>query len=186
MAEAIGYEQSDFARHDLYTRLQVAKLNDGQLPVGRCAEADSQARRGRTPGNRRGADEEVAMREWRGASQGFSFRVAKGVRYRVGTTRGHLVTVGTQLHVADTGTLVVTSQRAVFLGTRKTIEMPYAKLIGMNVFTDAISFSLEPSERAVYPGHHECRRTRGATQRSDAGVARLRVRWAGRRSQRRG
>ena len=29
---------------------------------------------------------EVAVREWRGASQGVSFRVAKGVRYRVGSS----------------------------------------------------------------------------------------------------
>jgi hypothetical protein len=91
---------------------------------------------------------EVAVREWHGGSQGVSFRVAKGVRYRVGSTRGHLVTVGSQLQVADTGLLSVTSQRAAFLGERKTVEMPYSKLLGMNVFSDAISFSLANRQNA--------------------------------------
>ena len=74
---------------------------------------------------------EVAVREWRGGSQGVSFRVAKGVRYHVGSTRGHLVTVGTQLQNADTGVLSVTNRGAAFLGRRKTVDMPYTKLMGM-------------------------------------------------------
>jgi hypothetical protein len=52
------------------------------------------------------------------------------------------------LQVADTGLLAVTSQRAAFLGSRKTIEMPYAKLLGMQVFSDAISFSLSNRQNA--------------------------------------
>ena len=41
---------------------------------------------------------------------------------------GRVVTIGTQLQVADTGILAVTNQRAAFLGSRKTVDMPYAKL----------------------------------------------------------
>ena len=148
VAEAVGFDQDDFARHDIYTRLQVAKLNDGRLPI---ATAPSlMAKRGEVVYLETSAAlmKEVAVREWRGGSQGFSFRVVKGVRYRVGTTRGHLVTVGTQLQVADTGLLSVTSQRAAFLGSRKTVEMPYAKVIGMQVFSDGISFSLSNRQNA--------------------------------------
>src|SRR5207249_9377954 len=91
---------------------------------------------------------EVAVREWRGGSQGVSFRIAKGVRYRVGTMRGQMVTVGTQLQIADTGVLAITNQRVVYLGARKTIDMPYSKLIGMQLYSDAIGFSLSNRQNA--------------------------------------
>ena len=147
LAEAVGYEQADFEKHDLYTRLQVAKLNDGRLPVVESPKL--MAKRGEVVHLETAAAlmKEVAVREWRGASQGVSFPIAKGVRYRVGSTRGHLVTIGTELQIADTGILSVTSQRAAFLGSRKTVEMPYAKLLGMNVFSDAISFSLSNRQK---------------------------------------
>ena len=90
----------------------------------------------------------MAVREFRGGSQGVSFRVAKGVRYRVGAMRGHMVTVGTQMQVADTGVLSVTSQRAAFLGNRKTLDMPYSKLIGMELFSDGVRFSLSSRQTA--------------------------------------
>jgi hypothetical protein len=91
---------------------------------------------------------EVAVREWRGGSAGVSFRVAPGVRYRVGNTHGHTVTVGTQLQVADSGSLAVTNQRCAYLGNRKTIDMPFAKLLGMHLYTDGISFSLSNRQNA--------------------------------------
>jgi hypothetical protein len=86
---------------------------------------------------------EVAVREYQGGYSGFSFPIGKtGVRYRVGGSRGHSVQVGTQLQVADTGLLSITSKRAVYAGTRKTIEMPYAKLINLTVYSDGIQFHL--------------------------------------------
>lgn len=142
LAEAVGFEQSDFQQHDLYTRLQVAKLNDGRLPTVDAPRLMAKRNEVVYLETSAALMKEVAVREWRGASQGFSFRVAKGVRYRVGTTRGHLVNVGTQLQIADTGVLSITNQRAAFLGQRKTVDMPYSKLLGMNMFSDAISFSL--------------------------------------------
>jgi hypothetical protein len=149
VAEAIGISRAQIeAQADLYTRLQVAKLNDGRLPVfeggqlipkkGEIVHIETSA----------ALMKEVAVREWQGRSQGVSFRVAKGVRYRVGSTRGHLVTVGTQLQIADTGRIAVTSKRVVYLGTRKSIEMPFAKIMGMHLYTDAIQFSLSNRQSA--------------------------------------
>jgi hypothetical protein len=148
LAEAVGFEQADFNRHNLNARLQVAKLNDGRLPV--LASSQLMPKRGEIVHIETSAAlmKEVAVREWRGGSQGVSFRIAKGVRYRVGSTRGRVVTVGTQLQIADTGILAVTNQRAAFLGSRKTIDMPYAKLIGMHMYIDAISFSLSNRQNA--------------------------------------
>lgn len=56
--------------------------------------------------------------------------------------------VGSQLQVADQGTLVVSSQRALFIGNKSTIEMPHAKLVGVQVFTDGIRFNLSNRQRA--------------------------------------
>ncbi|HEY5475570.1 MAG TPA: hypothetical protein VIK11_02540, partial [Tepidiformaceae bacterium] len=85
---------------------------------------------------------EVVSREYQGSSQGMSFRIAKGVYYRVGAQRGHMVEVGRSWQPADSGILSVTSQRLVFSGLRKSIEMAYAKLLGLNVFTDGLQVSV--------------------------------------------
>ena len=74
---------------------------------------------------------------------GFSFPIGKtGIRYRVGGARGHSVVVGQRLQVDDTGTLSISSKRAVFIGNRKTIEMPYSKLVNLSVYTDGVQFHL--------------------------------------------
>ena len=86
---------------------------------------------------------EVAIREYQGGYSGFSFPVGKtGIRYKVGGSRGHSVQVGTKLDVADTGTLAITNKRAVYMGTRKTVDMPYAKLDNLTVYTDGVQFHL--------------------------------------------
>ena len=149
VGDALGISQADLAEDsDLYVRLEVAKLNDGRLPV--VEQPRLMPKKGETVHlETTGAlMKEVAVREWRGASQGVSFRVAKGVRYRVGATRGHLVTVGTQLQVADTGILSITSTRAAYLGDRRTLDMPYSKLMGMHLYADAIQFSLSNRQTA--------------------------------------
>jgi hypothetical protein len=73
---------------------------------------------------------EVAIREYRGGYGGVSFRIAKGVRYSTGRTRGRSVVVGTELQEAHRGILAVTSKRAAFLGGKKTMGFPYPKLMG--------------------------------------------------------
>jgi hypothetical protein len=148
LAEAVGFDHADLARHALATRLQIARLNDGRLPSvessqlipkpGEIVHLETSA----------ALMKEVSVREWRGGSQGVSFRVAKGVRYRVGATRGRLVTVGTQLQVDDVGVLSVTNHRVAFLGARKTVDMPYTRIIGMHQYADAISFSLSNRQTA--------------------------------------
>lgn len=91
---------------------------------------------------------EVTVREFRGASSGFSFPIVKGVRYRVGGVRGRSVVVGTELQVSDEGMLAVTSTRTVFMGSRKTLEMPHTKLLSMTVFTDGLRLHLSNRQNA--------------------------------------
>jgi hypothetical protein len=84
---------------------------------------------------------EVAVREYQGGYSGFSFPIGKtGIRYKVGGSRGHSVQVGTKLQVADSGILAITNKRAVYTGSRKTVDMPYSKLVNLTVYSDAIVF----------------------------------------------
>ena len=85
---------------------------------------------------------EVVDREYRGRSRGVSVPVGMGVRYRVGQSRGHLVTVGQHWETADTGMLTVTDQRVVYHGVRRTIEFPYKKLATLQAFIDAVSLGV--------------------------------------------
>jgi hypothetical protein len=66
-----------------------------------------------------------------GGSQGFSFRVAKGIHYRIGANRGTFVQGEEQLAVIDTGTVTVTSRRIVFQGAKQSREWAFAKVLGI-------------------------------------------------------
>jgi hypothetical protein len=48
--------------------------------------------------------------------------------------------VGTKRVPADSGLLVISSHRVVFLGAKKTLELPYAKLVSLTQFTDGVQF----------------------------------------------
>jgi hypothetical protein len=85
---------------------------------------------------------EVTDREFRAGSQGLSIPIGGGVRYRVGQTRGHVVTIGTHWATADTGTLTLTDDRIVYHGARKTLEFPFKKLATLNVYSDAIDLGV--------------------------------------------
>src|SRR5579864_7348210 len=53
---------------------------------------------------------------WQGGYSGFSFRIAKGVRYHVGGTRGHSVQGAEVPTPIDRGSVTITDQRVVFQG----------------------------------------------------------------------
>ena len=58
------------------------------------------------------------------ATHGVSIHIAKRVNYRVGQIRAHSVVVGKHLEAQDSGVLVVTDRRAVFIGDREDIGVP--------------------------------------------------------------
>lgn len=92
---------------------------------------------------------DVTVRQSQGGYSGFSFPIGKtGIRYRVGGYRGHSVEVGTKRVPADDGFLVISSQRAVFIGNKKTIELPYAKLVSLTVFSDGVQFHVSNRQTA--------------------------------------
>lgn len=143
VGDALGVTQADLngtAFKGLLVRLTIARINDGRLPEVPAGEAHLMAKRGETVHLETAAAlmKEVVDREFRGGSRGVSVPIAKGVRFRTGSFRGKSVVVGSHLEAADTGLISVSSKRIVFMGTRKTIETPYAKLASLDAFTDGV------------------------------------------------
>ena len=96
--------------------------------------------------SRRGAGHYV------GGYSGFSFRVAKGVRYHVGGTRGHYEAGAEQPTVIDTGTATITDQRVVFQGAKQTREWAFVKLLGYQHFDSPPWTAIQVSNRQKTSG----------------------------------
>ncbi|MEX1007063.1 MAG: hypothetical protein WD271_04370 [Acidimicrobiia bacterium] len=66
-----------------------------------------------------------------GGYQGFSFKIAKGVRYHVGGSRGTFVPGDEQPTVIDQGVITITTRRVIFQGAKQAREWSFAKLLGV-------------------------------------------------------
>jgi len=81
-----------------------------------------------------------------GGSQGMSFPIGHtGIRYRLGTFRGHPVTQDVIRRIDD-GTLVLTNQRLVFIGASKSTSTSLPKLLHVEVYTDGLGVFQEGRE----------------------------------------
>jgi hypothetical protein len=150
-------------------QILVAMVNGGRLPVvnssrimlkkGEVVHLEEEA----------GLLKEVVQREFQSGSRGMSFRIAKGVSYRVGASRGKMVEVGRSWELEDEGPLSVTSHRMVFAGTRRTVEVAYSKLLNFEVYSDAIQIHVsnrqKPTTFRVSDGPMIGALVNGATQR---------------------
>jgi hypothetical protein len=67
---------------------------------------------------------------WVGGYAGFSFRLARGVRYRIGATKGKKVPGEEAPAAVDVGTATITDRRVVFQGSKRTREWLFDKLLG--------------------------------------------------------
>jgi hypothetical protein len=89
---------------------------------------------------------------WQGGYSGFSFRVAKGVRYHVGGTRGHYEQGQEAPTVIDTGTATITDQRVVFQGAKQSREWAFSKLLGYQHFDSPPWTAIQVSNRQKTSG----------------------------------
>ena|ERR1700726_1067181 len=67
-----------------------------------------------------------------GGSQGVSIRITKGVRYHVGSYRGHPVKEEFET-IADVGSVYVTNKRFIFAGTKEVTSVPIAKIADVHL-----------------------------------------------------
>jgi hypothetical protein len=89
---------------------------------------------------------------WVGGYSGFSFRIAKGVRYHVGGTRGHYEQGEERPAPIDMGTVTITDKRVVFQGTKQVREWAFARLIGYQNDPKIPMTNLEVSNRQKVSG----------------------------------
>nr|DAH64362.1 MAG TPA: II Vacuolar protein sorting protein 36 Vps36 [Caudoviricetes sp.] len=91
-------------------------------------------------------DERVIDRQYVGGSHGFSFRIAKGISYRVGSHAGHVVSRRGMVSVSD-GTLYLTDQRVIFDGS-KSFSYPLGKVFHVEALSDGLAFSVQGREKS--------------------------------------
>lgn len=70
-------------------------------------------------------EERVVRSQYGGGSQGISFRLMRGVSYRVGQSRGSIQSERAMVPISH-GDFIITNQRLIFVGDRKSINAPFA------------------------------------------------------------
>jgi hypothetical protein len=81
--------------------------------------------------------EDKIRRSYVGTSHGVSMRIAKGVYYRTGSFRGHPVERTERVHL-DSGVVAITNKHIYFSGPRKSLRVPYLKIVSFQPFTDGV------------------------------------------------
>jgi endogenous inhibitor of DNA gyrase (YacG/DUF329 family) len=143
LVQVLGIDLQAFSRAkpDLARHAMIAQANGGvlpEIPSSRLIQKKGEAVHLELPAT---LLKDVAIRQSQGGYSGFSFPLGKtGIRYKVGGYRGHSVEVGTKRIAADEGVLVISSQRAVFVGNKKTLDLPYSKLLTLTLFSDGVQF----------------------------------------------
>jgi hypothetical protein len=93
-----------------------------------------------------------AAGHFEGGSHGVSLRIAKGVRYRVGQTRGTYVPGPESPTAIDTGRVLVTTSRIAFAGDRQAREWAFDKLIAYSHDVEVGWTALQVSNRQKTSG----------------------------------
>ena len=85
-------------------------------------------------------EEKVVRRHYSGGSRGISFRVMKGVSYRVGGHKGTM-TAEKGLVVVSSGDMIITKKRIIVKRDRKSFAIKLNNLLGTELFTNGIYMS---------------------------------------------
>jgi hypothetical protein len=78
----------------------------------------------------------------------FSFRVTKGVWFHTG--RLSQPEYASALQILDTGTLILTTKRYVFIGANKSVEVGLSKVTAIKPFTDGLGVVRSNKQKVEY------------------------------------
>lgn len=84
--------------------------------------------------------EDKTKRSFQGRSNGVSFKVMKGVYYRVGAFKGSPV-FSTERVLVDRGAVYITNKHIYFSGPTKSLRVPYSKIVAFQPFDDGIGIT---------------------------------------------
>lgn len=84
---------------------------------------------------------------YEGSSRGISVRVAPGVRFYTGRSKGYPVKA--EITEKYDGTIVVTSKRVVFISDRKGFTIPLNKLVAVTPYSDGYGFQKDSTNYLV-------------------------------------
>lgn len=87
-----------------------------------------------------------AVRTWRSAYGGPAIRVAKGLSFRFGQSRG-VSESHDELRAIDTGTLLLTNERLVFIGSQRTSSNALKDIIDIEGRTDGVMIHRKGKQR---------------------------------------
>jgi hypothetical protein len=88
--------------------------------------------------------EDKTRRLYVGGSQGMSFRIMKGVYYRIGAFAGQPIDRTERVHI-DTGMVVITNKHIFFAGPAKALRVPYAKIVSFQPFSNGMGIIRDAS-----------------------------------------
>lgn len=94
---------------------------------------------------------EKVEKEWVGRSRGLSFRIMRGVYYRVGQSKGKPIEKS-HMQSCGKGQLIITSKNLIFYSPHKTQKIPYSKLVGITPYSDGIEIHKDGSKRMAIQG----------------------------------
>lgn len=90
-----------------------------------------------------------AVRQTRGGYAGPTIRVAKGVSFRMGSVSARSES-HEELRNIDQGTLVLTTKRLIFIGSKRTTNIDLPKIISITAYKDGIASQRENKQKTEY------------------------------------
>ncbi|MDD5451975.1 MAG: hypothetical protein PHT49_08795 [Desulfovibrionales bacterium] len=82
----------------------------------------------------------MVRRRYEDGSHGVSIRIAKGLSYRIGAHRGHIVS-DTAIVTVSLGQFVLTSKRAIFRGDKKSFNIKLDKILDLEFYNDGVKIT---------------------------------------------
>ena len=97
--------------------------------------------------------QEKVEKEFVGRHGGFSFKVMKGVYYRIGQSHGKPVE-HSYMEKVGIGQLIITNQNIFFYSQEKSIKIPFKKIVGIVPYSDGIEVQKDgtSAKRIVFQG----------------------------------
>jgi hypothetical protein len=132
-----------------FREIVLEKLEKGEIPAQQDINIGVPLKAGEKifGGEKSNLYEPRAVREFHGGSRGVSMRVAKGVSVRVGNFKGQSESHD-ELRMIDSGVLIITNKRLIFVGPNRGSNIDLKKLLHFNVTQDGIMVNVETRQKS--------------------------------------